>query len=289
MDQHSKYFKKLGIPPTSDLNAIKKAYRKKAMHFHPDKNPSEDAQSQFIEITEAYEILTGQKKTTPTYERVKTTGEAKAEKIKAAKKRYQKMQETEREKDALYYEKITTGWRWKVFKIAAYYTLGLTFILVLDFFFTGERKAIPEATVYSHLPMTISYESEIFNIDESRFWSGGFPPLQMNYSFFFEDLKSVSIIDEDIDFYPETYPYNRLSRSKLFTSYNSEEFYSYGSVYYAFPFLHIFFLLPFILVVYKRPSFNFAIGRLVSIWVIFPLVVFLSFSNGRIFHLVGIL
>lgn len=289
MDKHSKYFKKLGIPPTSDLNAIKKAYRKKAMHFHPDKNSSDDAQTQFIEITEAYEILTSQKRTTPTYERVKTTAEAKAEKIKAAKKRYQKIQETEREKDALYYEKITTGWRWKVFKNAAYYTLVFTFILALDFFNTGEQKSIPEATVYSHLPMSISYENEVFKIDEARFWSGGFPPLRMNYSFFFKDLKSVSIIDEDIDFFTEKYPFNRSLRSKLFASYNSEDFYSYGSVYYAFPFLHVFLLLPFTLVIYKRPNFNFAIGRLVSIWVIFPLVLFLSFSNGRIFHLVGIL
>ena len=55
-----KYFQILGIKPTDDPDIIKKAYRKKALKFHPDQNDSPDAHYEFIKITEAYEILTGQ-------------------------------------------------------------------------------------------------------------------------------------------------------------------------------------------------------------------------------------
>ena len=51
------YYKILGIEFDSDLNTIKKAYRKLALLYHPDKNKSFNANDLFIGITEAYEIL----------------------------------------------------------------------------------------------------------------------------------------------------------------------------------------------------------------------------------------
>ncbi|MCX8020327.1 MAG: J domain-containing protein [Chitinophagaceae bacterium] len=54
------YFSVLGIEPEADITEIKKAYRKLAHQFHPDKN-METAQ-QFAEIKEAYEVLTNSSK-----------------------------------------------------------------------------------------------------------------------------------------------------------------------------------------------------------------------------------
>lgn len=51
------YYVLLGIPKNSELNEIKKAYRKKAKELHPDKNKAENAQQKFIELTQAYEYL----------------------------------------------------------------------------------------------------------------------------------------------------------------------------------------------------------------------------------------
>jgi DnaJ-class molecular chaperone len=39
-------------------SAIKTAYRKQALLFHPDKNKSDDAQEVFIEIKTAFDVLT---------------------------------------------------------------------------------------------------------------------------------------------------------------------------------------------------------------------------------------
>ncbi len=52
------YYEVLGVEKSSDEATIKKAYRKLAMQFHPDKNPdNKEAEEKFKEASEAYEIL----------------------------------------------------------------------------------------------------------------------------------------------------------------------------------------------------------------------------------------
>jgi DnaJ-class molecular chaperone len=51
------YYIVLGIPNVASEIEIKKAYRKGAMFWHPDKNQSLNAKEKFIEIQEAYEVL----------------------------------------------------------------------------------------------------------------------------------------------------------------------------------------------------------------------------------------
>ena len=52
------YYKVLGVRQGASDDEIRKAYRRKAMEYHPDRNHSEEAQDKFIGITEAYEYLT---------------------------------------------------------------------------------------------------------------------------------------------------------------------------------------------------------------------------------------
>lgn len=53
------YYAILGVPRDADAAALKKAYRKLAMKWHPDKNPDnqKEAQEKFQEISEAYDVL----------------------------------------------------------------------------------------------------------------------------------------------------------------------------------------------------------------------------------------
>lgn len=57
------YYDILKVPRTATAEEIKKAYRKKALKYHPDKNPGDkEAEQRFKEISEAYEVLGDDKK-----------------------------------------------------------------------------------------------------------------------------------------------------------------------------------------------------------------------------------
>ena len=52
------YYEVLGVNRDADEDAIKKAYRRLAMKFHPDRNPGDKtSEDKFKEAKEAYEIL----------------------------------------------------------------------------------------------------------------------------------------------------------------------------------------------------------------------------------------
>lgn len=52
------YYEVLGVSKSATAEEIKKAYRKLALKYHPDKNPGDkEAQEKFIEAAEAYEVL----------------------------------------------------------------------------------------------------------------------------------------------------------------------------------------------------------------------------------------
>jgi molecular chaperone DnaJ len=53
----SDFYSLLGVSRGAGEAEIKKAYRKLAMEYHPDRNASPDAEARFKEITEAYEVL----------------------------------------------------------------------------------------------------------------------------------------------------------------------------------------------------------------------------------------
>lgn len=56
------YYKILGVAKTSKDDEIKKAYRKMALRYHPDKNKTIGAEEKFKEVAEAYEVLSDKKK-----------------------------------------------------------------------------------------------------------------------------------------------------------------------------------------------------------------------------------
>ena len=58
MAEKRDYYEVLEVTKTATVEEIKKAYRKKAIQYHPDKNPGDkEAEEKFKEAAEAYDVL----------------------------------------------------------------------------------------------------------------------------------------------------------------------------------------------------------------------------------------
>jgi len=58
------YYRILGVNKDTSTQDIKKAFRRLALRYHPDRNPgdSKEAEEKFKEINEAYEVLSDERK-----------------------------------------------------------------------------------------------------------------------------------------------------------------------------------------------------------------------------------
>ncbi|MDB4476306.1 DnaJ domain-containing protein, partial [bacterium] len=57
------YYEVLGVSRSDDEKLVKKAYRRVAMKYHPDRNPDDPkADEKFKEASEAYEVLSDSQK-----------------------------------------------------------------------------------------------------------------------------------------------------------------------------------------------------------------------------------
>ena len=63
MAEKRDYYEVLGVEKNADAETIKKAYRKAAIKYHPDKNPGDkEAEDKFKEAAEAYDVLSNDEK-----------------------------------------------------------------------------------------------------------------------------------------------------------------------------------------------------------------------------------
>ena len=142
----NKYYKILGLSTNATENDVRKAYRKLVMKYHPDKNQNPGAEDLFIQITEAYEILTGKKDAPVSAERrsqpqtEQNKEEEKKQRVKNAQKRYQEQRFREFLENEIYFRKLTSGVKWKTMKVSAVIGALLALMLIADYILPHHYK-----------------------------------------------------------------------------------------------------------------------------------------------------
>ena len=272
MNGKGRYYQILGIAPTSDKSVIKRAYRKKAFHCHPDRNASENAAREFIELTEAYEILMddnwGQRRTV--YQKSediqKSAEEELRERMAKAKARYYESKRREREEDEAYYQSLVSGRKGRRFKYYAILSavFGLIWLVDLAFLPAHSSYHIINEFEYTklYIYLNLNNESYAFSIGEMASVSNS-NTIETFVSPLFNDLKYV---------YAENHA-NDLMRvvPKL-------------SFAYFFPFIQLVFLIPLCVYIFRRRSPAFILLYLVSKYMISILLLVAVFSRFRIFQ-----
>lgn len=276
----SKYYKLFGLPETATQAQIKRKYRQLAMRYHPDKNGGDDRL--FLEIKEAYEYLTGRKtvsqQQTHTYSPGRSTSQARQqsneERIKQAQQRKKDTAYKEHIENERYFQKLTSGSRWKILKLVSKIGAVIFVILIMDLFLP-KRYAPNRIVAYDK--QNIGGLDSDSGVKKVFFASGETYYIENFYSFYSTDpdviMVKSAIFRNEIGFIP-MYGYDS-------TVYRIQ--YSIGAHAYT---LSPLFLLPLCIVLFKRKTYTFTLFYFLSLFISTPLILIFLFSGNRWLHVV---
>ncbi len=272
----SRYYKILGLEIGADHNTIRKRYRKLVLLYHPDKNPSLEAQKKFIEIAEAYEILTGKKDPPKEIRSKNRSSNTNEERIKEAKKRYYDQIRKEQIEQERYFQSLFQGKKWLIIKVSSITGILLSFLITLDMFLPQHQKNIE----ISHYAENVSsfndwdYLSVLKTKNGSKYWVS---------SFNLEYLKN-----NDQLILCESWLFHEPIKIICAGPYNDYIF-PVKLTFYAFgPLLIIIFLLPALAFFYRRKKSFYTLIYYLSLLISPFLMLIFIFSNYHWFHLIGL-
>lgn len=283
----NKYYKTLGLLPGADQAAVRKAFRKLAMKYHPDKNPSASAQAKFIAVTEAYEILTG-KKPAPTTRASRSksaqkrqspsspanaSAQSDEERVRKAKERQEEQAKREFEENERFYRLLTTGWRWRIIRISAIIGIILSIGLITERFLPNHFE--PDEVTHVALKPGFSAGRESLSIVETKantsYWIS-----RMNYDLYGRHtrfyVRSSWIFHEPIELW---------SIGKV----GYRPYKVHFSFYSNFLLIVFLFLLPSLTILIKGRTIYFTIFHQLSFYGVNALMLYFLLRNDHWAHL----
>lgn len=286
------YFNILGISPTKDVKIIKRAFRKKALQYHPDRNSAPDAKLKFIEVTEAYDQLLlaieqaekqgstveqandQQQSYPPTYASRSRPQEDRDERYRRARMRYQQMKRKAEEEGERYYQSLTTGKKWLTFRIIVLSCTLMSFLLTMDI---SVFPATIQPTYIAQSNLRIAFNkltggntTPVIFDNGKKAWIpyrivelGDTDDLYIEYTSIFDDIKSIQMWQDG-------------RWEKYTTGY---------SIINTFPVIPVMLLLPLFAYLYKSRTYTFVVFYNFGYYFM-PFVLLLAlFSSNRWLHL----
>lgn len=288
-----RHFDILNISPTKDRSEIKKAYRKLALKYHPDRNPSSVAAEKFIQITEAYEAILNGLDNTPNYSSTSQTNsqskqyntkdfnrsafqplseeEILKERLRQAKIRHEYLKQREEALVNNYYEKINSGWRKKVYLTVTILATLTSLLFTLDKFVFP--KHLEKDLVVENDPNQVFagvIHDQVVNIITKNDYSLYIPQYEatviyhrpkiyLEKTYFFKDIKAILYWD-----------YNKWNQVRIdFSEINT---------YPVFPLL---LLLPLLTLFFNKNTTLYFILHFISMYAIGSLLLIMLLFNHR--------
>ncbi len=272
----SRYYKVLGLASGAGIQEIRRQYRKLVLLYHPDKNPSSEAQKKFLEITEAYEILIGKKKAPFQNEIKSDRKKTQEERIKEAKNRYYEQQKKEELEQELYFQSLFKGKKWRFIKISVFIGILLSTLIAVDLFLPKHIQPI-EISHYANNVTSFNdwdYLSVLESNTGDRYWISDFEPACLtSYNQFY--LIETWIFHEPV---------------QIICSGNFSDYvYPVKLTFYAFgPLIILIFLLPSFTYFYRRKRSFYTVLYFLSLILSPVMMIIFIFANYHWFHILGL-
>ena len=248
----NKYYKILGLPNQSDKKLVKRAYRRLAMKYHPDKNDDRKANEKFILINEAYAKImdeSAHQNTWNTYrnEKAKAKEEELKKRMQWAKKYAQYKKDQEERIAEITYNKIQNsalGW---IYPLISWVCIGFAFLLFLDFMVMN-TKDLDVDFDRSYVDMATEKDVLLFKDKESEEYIGEF-------AVHIDDVKRLEF-SKKVKYKCQLTPiFNELVTLTFYHQDENIKIFNHYSVYRA-AYIFLFFLLtPVITLISKGPNF----------------------------------
>jgi hypothetical protein len=272
-----KYYEIFNLQETASISEIRRAYRKLAFKYHPDRNSDPKAHQVFIDLTSAYEKIIEAKNepekaiySTQTHPNSKR--KAKSRSQDEAQQKYEQQQYVRFMQEEKYFQKLTTGLRWKLYTWFMRISFVVAVILLIE----------PVLPKHYETDAVVSFSNFYNGIEElsvrciktesgKKIWVSN-PTVRMLHdnhdiqiesSFVFRNPRRVWYIDL----------YDTLSYPVDFSAIN------------LYPVVPILFLIPFFVFLYKQKNYIFTIGYIFSVYFVGASLIWFLFTQDRWFHL----
>jgi hypothetical protein len=267
----AKYCAIFGLNENASKNDIRKAYRKLAMQYHPDRNPDPKAHQVFIDLAEAYEILINDRFNESKKTSIRTEKSFDQRK-REAEYRYQQQKERELREQDYFYTKLTSGFSWSIFQKLAKFSLLVSFLLMLDY-------VLPKH--YEHHSF-VAYSPKYNGLIDGQVI--GFKTDQ-DLSMFIKNPPATFSISYPEIIVERTWIFHNPTKIWSKNRYFQRPFEIDFSVLSLFPIIPFLFTLPQLTIYFRRKSIKFTVAYLFSFYIVGGFVVYFICTQERWIHL----
>lgn len=270
----------LNLPITATKADIKKAFRALAFEYHPDKNPSKEAQEKFVEINRAYDFLMSDQSSriTQIFRQTKapTTPVNEEKNQQAWFKKYQKEVAEKRQKDGRVYEKIKNSFLYKVSKVCAVFSSIITVILVLNYMIIGAQRIEVKVVDIFHVSNNYA-QFNVADVENDKEYTV-LLPTENQYSFFNHIENGYSI------FLNKTWIFNDILNVEYSTNNSTYTLDNQSSIS-TFYGLYLFIFIPFLAIYFMEGKNFIYIMAIDGKTIITSIVILVFFIQGLYYGL----